>query len=384
MDTLLQNRIAISVSLAGFVQRVAENDLLPKILPALGNSATAGIKKRIATELAIGVVACANVPDRLVLWDVWGMEGESLRQMIAMLVLSESNDSRQVLDNAKYSSSPDEARLQALLAVVRLTGVKDDTLITRLNTEQFGKEWNGLVADFVGGTLTGFRRAQRAAILESIAGKLESLTPRGNAIIEELVKRFEEVPDKPQDNASRLLAPDSRAQILYNAAIKKADELRDQINTMMGLPPMDLPEFQKMNEGMRLQWLSYCVPYATTLIFLSQIKKDAYFFKSDEFTVVYGQSILRIVQLEKALAAHEGFQDKFDQQKSQTSAQKLMGELEGALLYFVDFYKKVPFPDAKMLDFLATKIGVPEDLHSEFTWKLREFNNRALAEFAKL
>lgn len=380
MDTLMQNRVAISVTLAGCARRAAEDQLLPKLLPVLGTAMSPEIKRKIATELAIGVVACVRIPDKAVLNDVWGLEGEALRQMIAMLILSESADSRQVLENAQYSSNPDEARVQALLSVIRLVGVKDDTLITRLNTRNFGTEWNGFATEFVDGAITGFKRAQRPAVIESVAGKLGELSPRGNAIVEELIKRFEEAPSKPNDNTSRLLAPDSRAQILYNAALKKAEELRDQIIPMVGLPP----EFKNMDEGMRAQWLSYCVAYTSSLIFLSQIKKDAYFFKSDEFTILYGQSILRIVELEKGIWTHFGLLEKFDQHKSQIMAQKLMNELEDALLYYIDFYKKVPFPDSKMLDFLAAKIGVPENLHSQFTWKLRVFNNEALAEFAKL
>ncbi len=384
MDTLMQNRVAISVTLAGFAQRAAENELLPKLLAAIGTAISPEIKKKIATELAIGVVACVRIPDKRVLTDVWGLEGEALRQMVAMLVFSESADSRQVLENAKYSSNPDEARVQVLLSIIRLVGIKDDTIITRINTQAFGKEWNGFATEFVDGAITGFKRAQRAAVIESVAGKLESLSPRGQALIDELTKRCAEVPAKPQANPADLLAPNSRAQILYNGVRKKAEELRDQIKPMMGLPPMDLPQFQKIEQGMQIEWLRTCIPYAANLMFLSQIKKNISFGKTNEFAVMYGQSVLLMASLEKEQAAHMGFMDKFDQKKAEASAQKDFGEMEDTLLFYIDNFKKVSFPDTKLLDLLMAKIGVPENLRSQFSWKLREFNTKAQEEFSRL
>lgn len=383
MDTLMQNRAALPVNLAGFVQRAVANELLPKVLSALGTSITPSLQKQITTELAIGVVSCVRIPDKLVLNDVWGLEGEALRQMVAMLVFSESADSRQVLENARYSSNPDEARVQVLLSIIRLLGIKDDTLITRINTQAFGKEWNGFATEFVDGAITGFKRAQRSAAIESIAGKLESLSPRGQALIEEFIKRCINAPAKPRPNASNLLAPNSRAQILYTSARKKAEELRNHISPMMGLPSLDTG-FQKMNERIQIHWLSICIPYAVILLFLSQIKKDAYFAKSNEFAVIYGQSVLLMASLQKEQADQFGSLGKFDHKRAETTAQKELGEMEEAMLFYIDFFKKVPFPDQKLLDLFMAKIGVPDNLKSQFSWRLREFNTKALAEFATL
>lgn len=384
MDTLMQNRVAISVTLAGFAQRAAENELLPKLLTVLGTAISPEVTKKIATELAIGVVACVRIPDKRVLNDVWGLEGEALRQMVAMLVFSENADPRQVLENAQYSSNPDETRVQVLLSVIRLVGIKDDTLITRLNTQAFGKEWNGFATEFVDGAITGFKRAQRVAMIESVAGKLESLSPRGQALVEELVKRCADAPAKPQPNPAGLLAPNSRAQNLYNGVRKKAEELRDQIKPMMGLPPMDLPQFQKIEQGMQIEWLRTCIPYTANLMFLAQIRKDISFAKTNEFAVMYGQSVLLMASLEKEQAAHMGFMDKFDQKKAEASAQKDFGEMEAAFLFYIDNFKKVPFPDTRLLDLLMAKIGVPESLRSQLSWKLREFNAKAQEEFSRL
>lgn len=384
MGTLMQNRVAISVTLAGYAQRATENELLPKLLTVLGTAISPEVTKKIVTELAIGVVACVRIPDKRVLNDVWGLEGEALRQMVAMLVFSENADPRQILENAQYSSNPDEARVQVLLSVIRLVGIKDDTLITRLNTQAFGKEWNGFATEFVDGAITGFKRSQRGAMIESVAGKLESLSPRGQALVEELVKRCADAPAKPQPNPAGLLAPGSRAQNLYNGVRKKAEELRDQIKPMMGLPPMDLPQFQKIEQGMQIEWLRTCIPYTANLMLLAQIKKDVSFAKTNEFAVMYGQSVLLMASLEKEQAAHMGFMDKFDQKKAEASAQKDFGEMKGVFLFYIDNFKKMPFPDTWFSDHLMAKIGVPENLRSQLSWKLLEFNAKTQEEFSRL
>jgi hypothetical protein len=384
MDTLMQNRVALPVMLAGFARRAADNDLLPKLLPALGPSISLATKNQIVTELAIGVVSCVRIPGGPALTDVWGLDGEALRQIIAALVFSESADSRQVLESARYSSNPDEARVQVLLSIVRLIASNDDTLITRINTQTFGKIWNGFATEFIDGAVTGFRRSQRSAVIESVAGKLESLSPRGKALIEEFVKRCIDTPVKAKPDPSRLLAPNSRAQLLYNSSRKKAEELRSQITPMMGLPSIDIPGLQKLNEGMQSHWMSICIPYVANLLFLSQIKKDAYFPKSDEFTVIYGQSVLLMASLKKEQAVLMGVSEEFDPKKAQATAQQEMVEMEEAMLFYIDFFKKVPFPDQKMLEFLMIKVGVPENLRSQFSVKLREFNANALADFANL
>lgn len=384
MDTLMQNRVALSTTLAGFAQRAAENELLPKILSVVGTSISPEVKKKITTELAIGVIACVRMPDRARLQDVWGLEGEALRQMIAMLVFAESADSHQVLENAKYSSNPDEARVQTLLAIVRLVGSKDDTLITRLNTQAFGKEWNGFATEFIDGAITGFKRSARPAMIEAVAGKLAALSPRGQALVEEFISRCAAVPAKPQPDSADLLASNCRAQILYNGARKKAEELRDLLRPMMGLPPMDLPQFQEIEQGMQIEWLRACIPYTANLLFISQIKKNIAFAKTNEFAVIYGQSVLHMASLQNEQAAHMGFMDKFDQKNAEASAQKDFGEMEDAFLFYIDNYKKVPLPDSRFIDLLMAKIGVPENLRSQVSCKLREFNNTAQTEFTRL
>ena len=120
------------------------------------------------------------------------------------------------------------------------------------------------------------------------------------------------------------------------------------------------------------------------MLFISQLKKDAYFDKSVEFAVIYGQLILLMASLQKEQAVHMGFLDKFDQKRAEETSQQELEEMEEAMLFYIDFFKKIPFPDTKILDLLMGKIGVADNFKPQFSVKLREFNQQALAEFSRL
>lgn len=292
MDTLMQNRVAISVTLAGFAQRAAENELLPKLLTVLGAAISPEIKKKIGTELAIGLVACVRIPDKRVLTDVWGLEGEALRQMVAMLVFSESADSRQVLENAQYSSNPDEARIQVLLSIIRLVGIKDDTIITRINTQAFGKDWNGFAAEFVDGSITGFKRAQRAAVIESVAGKLESLSPRGQALIEELIMRCE-APHVTQVEAPKASGGNSEFINLISV-IEKV------FRRVIQVPPPSDTVSKGRQSGSICDSIS---PFAYGLIVIKRAMESPAFIDSQEHATLFSIVEKRMIQHREEVAA---------------------------------------------------------------------------------
>lgn len=242
MDPLTQDRVALSVTLAGFICRAAEDQLLPIIVPALATSMSPSLRKCLVTELAIGLISCLSMPDEFTLNDIWGLESDALRQITAMLVFSENDDPRQVLETAKYSSNPDEARVQVLLSIVRLAGAKNDNLMAKINTPAFGKEWTGFVTEFVDGAITGLKRAQRLAVIESVADKLESLSPRSQTLIEEFIKRVSDIPKK---EARRPIASPDRDKN-QPVAVEKSSESTG--NTRAAAPaaidPSVLKEFE--------------------------------------------------------------------------------------------------------------------------------------------
>lgn len=379
----MQNQIALSVSLAGFAQKSAENELLPKLIPGLGISLAPELKQKIATELAIGLISCAHIPDKAALNDVWGLEGESLRQMVAILVFSESSDSRHTLENAGYSSNPNEARLQILLSIVRLTGSKDDNLITRLNTQEFGALWNRFANEFIVGAVEGFRRSQRAAMIESISSKLESLSARGEVIIEEMIGRFSNVQTKRQEVAENVDTPNNRAKALFSRSLMKAQQLCNQLTSMMGLPPLDLPEFQNINDGMLIQWQMYCIAYTANLLFIVQLTKDSHFYQSKEFPFIYMLSLMHMTSLQKDLDAHCGHPELFDKNKALGSAKQLFNEIAHACIFYKES-RKNPYAENKLIELFMSKIGVPDNLRDAFAARLREFNAKTLNEFEKL
>ena len=185
--------------------------------------------------------------------------------------------------------------------------------------------------------------------------------------------------------AAALLDPNGRTQMLYRAAAAKADELAGSVTASMSLPDLGQTDLGALGADMKHQWLQYCIPYSACLLFASQISKDMYFAKSATFTVIYGQCVKRMVQVSKDLSGRMGVPEKFSQAGAEAWAKKDFGEAEEALLYFMDSVgAKVAEPDSKLLEYLATKIGVPASLRAQFSEKLRVFTRQTLTEFRKL
>ncbi len=386
LDTMIQNRVVLSVSLAGLVRLTIENELLPLIVDTIPFTLGNIQKQQIVTEMTLGIVSSMQMPPQDIIKDVWDLDREGLRQMIGMLVLAEADDARQVLSSISYSANPDEARVQTLLAVVRVSGSKDDTLITRLNAPAVAEIWQEITGELVSGAITGFKRAAHDDVVDRMAKKLGEATPRGVAIIEELIKRSNA--QKPHSfshtDASELLAPDSRTQRMYRKALAKAEELRDHILPWMELPSLELPEFKRMQGDMLQSWLQFCIPYTVNLLFLSQLKKDPYFAKGKTFAVIYGQALKHMVELDVAQITEMGYSDAYDPKKSMSLAREVFAESERALLFYINNYNKTPFPDTLMLEFMCKRIGVQDNLKQKFITHLRAFNEQCSLEYAFL
>src|SRR5262249_29584716 len=114
---------------------------------------------------------------------------ESLREMAAMLLLAEHDDTRNVLEATSYSRNSDEARVQAVLAVLRILGVTDNGLIGKLSGMEFAKKWNELSIGLISGSLTGMRRTPHKILIENTSRRIGSLAPRSKAILREYIKR---------------------------------------------------------------------------------------------------------------------------------------------------------------------------------------------------
>jgi len=190
-----KRRITLLVSLSGFVPQAVEKDLIA-IVESAGTAGDAGhgtilpeIKKKVVTELTLAIISSCRIPDDGPIQYWWDFEGEFLREVVCVLVLAESNDERQVLQDVDYSANPDEARAQALLNISRLLGREGGSLIQRLNCGEFLESWHRCTTMFVQGALTGIGRLSESAVIARTPKHLRALSPRGESIIRELIGR---------------------------------------------------------------------------------------------------------------------------------------------------------------------------------------------------
>lgn len=381
---MTQKRVVLVVSVAGFAQRSVEDSLLPILESDSGIQIPQDLKKKIVAELALAFISSARISASPNLDNFWGMEPEMLREILVIMILSENGDERQVLENLKYSSNHDEARVQVLLFVENLIDVDSGSLIERLNSSTFGFVWNGLVTDFIDGSLTAMNRNPLNYVLEAAFDRLEALAPRSKSIVEGFIQTSQSMKQKPSvGDFSHLLDPNCRTQILFNKSKIKAVRLRDHLNKLQLRP--EVPGFESLLELADSSLLQYCMAYTFCLVFLAEIKKNYKFAQTDEFTVLYDQTVLFIAEMGEEATAKLRGADKVDKKFIAERAKKDMAEAEKALLAYVEATNnKEASPDLKLLDYIISKLMVPESLRKGVEDQLRLFNTLTIAEFGKV
>lgn len=283
LNPLTQNRIAFVISLAGSSHGAIERYLFPILESAMNSKISSPIKKSVSTELALGLTAVAKLPAASRLNQIWNLEPELLREIVIMLVLAENNDSRQVLSQTNYSSNPNEAKVQCLLAVSRLINPGDDTLAQRLNTEAFGAEWSGFVTGFIDGSITGFNRTPRATMLESTSNRIADLSSRSKLIIEELINRTSSA---KQDLPPQLAIPATQIFLDWFKKIEKRAVLHKIV----------VREFSPIGRYFAADKL---VPFAYGLVCLTKLKDNPDFLKSDEHQKLFSSGVDLLIDLYK-------------------------------------------------------------------------------------
>jgi hypothetical protein len=182
--------ILIAVSGSGFLCRAVEDNLLPPLEAILGRSLTAAARPKVVNEYSIAMLTCCDVELDQASSRYLTREPELLRETMAMLVLAEHDDKRDVLEQARYSRNPDEAKIQANLSVLRLLECHDSRLIEKLRGMEFTAHWYEMVSGFIPGFITGAQRMAYAAVAESGMESIKRLKPRSQSILRELIDRL--------------------------------------------------------------------------------------------------------------------------------------------------------------------------------------------------
>lgn len=208
-----QRFILIAVNGSGFLCRAVEDNLLPSLEAVLGRPVTASARPKVVKEYAIAILACCDAQLDQPSSRFLGQKPELLRETMAMLVLSEHDDKRNILEQARYSRNPDEAKIQANLSVLSFLECRDSSLIEKLRGMDFTDRWYEIIGSFMPGFITGAQRMPHTTFVESGMRSVKRLKPRSQSILDELVERMaagDAVPKFPDAKRAVDAVPASR------------------------------------------------------------------------------------------------------------------------------------------------------------------------------
>ena len=218
--------------------------------------------------------------------------------------------------------------------------------------------------------------------------------------LDSLKSSMQSIPTPPSPTQSQdlthLFAPLGRTQRLYSAIKIRAWQLCERVRMIQGSTEGKYPGGKIHTEPGAGQLLSSCVAYSTVVMFLAQLTKDTAWAKSNDFLVVYGHTVLLMQVLLTGRQFDKGQFDKLDATELQKMgdngdvkhwsaiAKAELGEMEIAMLHYMDSRGEIRAPDQQMVDIFLKKVATPEQVKSECYSILRDFMADARAEFANM
>jgi hypothetical protein len=188
LDPKDQKGIFFCLSLAAFIEHCVENDFAPIIEETTDKPCVGVERRKIVSELATAMVASCNFPSEKAFDEMFGRDPDMLRGIVVMLILADSDDPSRVSKRISYSRNRDEARIQAVSAVMRILGVSDKRMMGQLNGVEFTKQWNKFSPALVLGALTGMKGMPHPAMIAATLKRIGFLSSWGNAVLREYIK----------------------------------------------------------------------------------------------------------------------------------------------------------------------------------------------------
>ena len=192
-----QRGIFFCLSLSAFLQHCIGNDFVPIIEATVKAKCVGAQRTKIVSELATAMLASCNFPNDNTFADYFECDPELLRGITVMLVLTDSDEPRKVLDEPSYPRNQNEARTQAVSTVLHVLGVSEKALIEQLNGIAFAKMWDEFSTILIPGVLTGMKEMAQPAMISASLQRIGSLPDWSKAVLREYIKRI-----APEDSKS--------------------------------------------------------------------------------------------------------------------------------------------------------------------------------------
>lgn len=188
---------------------------------------------------------------------------------------------------------------------------------------------------------------------------------------------------RPTIGEDRLNRAKQRIENLVSRAVEQSKVLHRRLPILFDLPPLQAPEFQRVNALMIDSWLQYCIAFTGCLSLMTEYKRNPRFMSQPDYRVVWQMLVNEIAKAEAQTAARHGLQDKYDIEKSVQWATRDMNEAELAMRKFIDHLaQNAPEPDAPLLSFLMDKMGAPEQSRPSLSQGIRKFIKETLQQFS--
>jgi hypothetical protein len=185
------------------------------------------------------------------------------------------------------------------------------------------------------------------------------------------------------DAASSAAGVPTKTTDLLEAIRYRASFLWEQLPQWVGVP--DIPALKQINELMTEHWLTYCQSYMFALMAASEARKDRFFLGSERekaLTIGVGQMILDST---RDLARRQNFPELFHREKALKAAARDLSEARVAMRSFMEaIATRQADPDAPLIDYFASKVGVPPAVREGFDRHIRDFTKDTLRAFSQL
>ncbi|MCW5886732.1 MAG: hypothetical protein KIT07_01240 [Anaerolineales bacterium] len=198
-------------------------------------------------------------------------------------------------------------------------------------------------------------------------------------------KALHPLPMKPNSSEERLSRAKQRIENLVSRATERAAVLHRRLPILFDFPPLQAPEFQRINAFMIDSWLQYCIAFTGCLSLMAEYKRNPRFMTQPDYRVVWQMLVNEIAKAEAIMTARHGLHDKFDIERSVQWATRDMNEAELAMKKFIDnLAKSVPEPDAPLIGFLMEKLHAPEQSRQSLSQGIEKFARETLHQFAAI
>lgn len=186
----------------------------------------------------------------------------------------------------------------------------------------------------------------------------------------------------PEVSAAEPAAVPAKTADLLEAIRYRASVLWEQLPQWVGVP--DIPALKQINELMTEHWLTYCQSYMFALMAASEARKDRLFLGSEREKALTLGVAQMILDSTRDLARRQNFPELFNRESALKAAARDLAEARHAMRAFMQAVAAgQPAPDSPLIEYFASKIGVPDPIRLGFDRRVRDFTKDTLRTFSQ-